>query len=186
MNPSTEDLLKAVDEAPAETVILLPNNSNVILTANQVAGLTTRSVGVVPTRSVPQALVALASFNPAEPLAGNLENMNASLSNVTSVEITRAVRDVELNGVWVGNGQVIGLVDDELVAAGDDIASVAAKMFEAMGAGAVELVTVFSGADATAGDVDAMRHAVAEAFADAGAEFHDGGQPHYLFVISLE
>jgi len=186
MNPSTEDLLKAVDQQPTGEVIILPNNKNIIMAANQVAELTDRTVRVVPTISVPQALAALATFNPAEPLDDNVESMTAALEGVVSLELTKAVRDVELDGVQVANGQVIGLVDDRLVAAGDDIATVARALFAGIDAEAAELVTIFSGADATDDDVAAMEAAVAASFPGAESEFQDGGQPHYLFVISVE
>ena len=186
MNPSTEDLLAAIERAPTDEVILLPNNKNIILTANQVAGLSQRSVRVVPTASVPQALAALSSFNPDQSLDANHQAMTSTLSSVISLEITRAVRDVELNGVQIETGQTIGLIDDELVVSGDEIASVAADLFSRIEADEAELVTVFSGNDASESDVTALQVAVAHAFPEAEAEFQHGGQAHYLFVISVE
>ena len=141
---------------------------------------------VVPTISVPQALAALASFNPDAALDANLESMTAALDAVTTIELTRAVRDVELDGIHVGNGQTIGLIDDRLVAAGNDVASVARALFGTVDPDAAELVTVFAGEDATEDDIAAVRGAVESRFPDAEAEYQSGGQPHYLFVISVE
>ncbi len=186
MNPSTEDLLEAVDGAPASQVILLPNNKNIILAANQVATLTDRDVRVVPTISVPQGLAALAAFNSDQSLDVNVTEMTGALSTVTSLELTKAVRDVELNGVQIANGQTIGLIDNELVAAGDDIAAVAAALFARTELESPELVTAFAGADTTDDDVNALRQAVTLAFPETEVEFPDGGQPHYLFVIGVE
>lgn len=186
MNPSTEDLLEAVNGAPAGQVILLPNNRNIILTANQVADLTDRIVRVVPTTSVPQGLAALAAFNADQPLDHNVDSMTGALKTVTSLELTKAVRNVELNGVQIADGQIIGLIDDELVAAGDDLASIAATLFARAELGSPELVTAFAGADATDADLDALRHALRLAFPETEVEFPDGGQPHYLFVIGVE
>lgn len=186
MNPSTEDLLQAVNQAPAHQVILLPNNKNIILAANQVVNLTDRTVRVIPTTSVPQALAALAAFNADQSLESNVRAMTAALSGVTSLELTKAVRDVELNGVRIANGQVIGLIDSELAAAGDDLASVASALFAKAELGSPELVTAFAGESATEADVSTLQQAVTVAFPEAETEFPDGGQPHYLFVISVE
>ncbi|MDQ3656140.1 MAG: DAK2 domain-containing protein [Chloroflexota bacterium] len=186
MNPSTEDLLEAINRIPAGQVILLPNNKNIILAANQVANLTDRTVRVVPTTSVPQGLAALAAFNVDQPLDSNVDSMTGALKTVTSLELTKAVRDVELNGVHIANGQTIGLIDNELAAAGDDLASVATALFARAELGSPELVTAFAGTDATDADISALRHALTLAFPETEAEFPDGGQPHYLFVIGVE
>jgi DAK2 domain fusion protein YloV len=186
MNPSTQDLLDAVNGAPVNDVIVLPNNKNIILAANQLVGLTERNVRIVPTISVPQGLTALASFSPASDLDDNVESMTESLSAVRSLEITRAVRDVELNGFMIANGQLLGLIDDAIEASGDSVETVAAAIFAKADPESAELVTVFSGADATRAEFEAVRGAVESAFPDAEYQFQDGGQPHYLFVISVE
>lgn len=186
MNPSTSDLLEVVKQAPCDNVILLPNNKNIILTANQVAGLTQRSVRVVPAISIPQGLAALASFSPDQSLTANVESMTNALSTVISIEITTAVRDVDLHGVLVACGQTIGLVEDELASCGNDVTTVATALFAGLDAVDPELITVFSGEGAAEADIAAMRRVVADAFPDAESEFQSGGQPHYLFVIGIE
>lgn len=186
MNPSTEDLLKAVNGTGADRVIILPNNPNVIMTANQAAKWTDREVCVAPTRSVPQGLAALAAFQSGETLDRNVELMTGALSHVVTLELTTAMRDVALNGVQIRQGQMIGLLDDELTAAGDDVASVSCDLFARVGLDAPELITVFAGADATGADIAAIRQAANHAFPDAEIDLADGGQPHYRFVIGIE
>ncbi len=186
MNPSTQDLLAAVESAPAGQVLILPNNKNIIMAANQVPGLTERTVRIVPTRSIPQALTALTAFNPHESIDANVEAMTGALDNVTSVEITRAVRDVELNGVRISAGQVIGLIDNELVASTDSVAATAATLFGLANRDDAELVTVFTGIDATSDDTAAIEAAIIGVWPDVETDLQTGGQPHYLFVISIE
>jgi DAK2 domain fusion protein YloV len=186
MNPSTEELLDAIERSPTSEVILLPNNRNIVLTANKAAEISQRLVRVVPTTSVPQALAALSSFSPERPLDANVAAMLNAVSSVISLELTRAVRDVEINGMRIVKGQMIGLVDDALVASGDDISSVAANLFARVDRHDAELVTVFSGELASAADILALDGAVARAFPDAEADFQAGGQPHHLFVMSVE
>ncbi len=186
MNPSTEDLLKAVDAQPVDKVIVLPNNKNIVLTANQLTNLTRKQVRVVPTASIPQALAALAVFNTAHSIDDNVADMSEALNTIQTVELTHAVRDVELNGVCVSSGQTIGLLDDELIASGNSLRDVAKIAFNRIERDDAELISVFSGKDVTDSDIKAMQAILAEAFPDAEVEVHDGGQPHYLFIIGIE
>ncbi|MBA3337557.1 MAG: DAK2 domain-containing protein [Chloroflexia bacterium] len=186
MNPSTEQLLQAVDSVSATEVILLPNNPNILLTARQVANLTNKRVHVVPTRSVPQGLAALSAFNSAASIDSNVVKMEAALSGVQTIELTRAVRDADLNGVSVRAGQVIGLIDDELVASGDDEVAVACQTLALARMDDAELVTIFTGEGAKSEHADALRAAIEQANPAAHVEIHEGGQPYYRFVIAVE
>lgn len=186
MNPSTEDLLKAVEAQPVDKVIVLPNNKNILLTANQLTGLTDKQVRVVPTRSIPQALAALAVFNADHSIDENVADMSDALNRIQTVELTYAVRDVELNGVCVSSGQTIGLLDDELIASGDSLSDVATIAFGQIDRDDAELISVFSGKDVSEDESEAMRRILTDAFPDAEVEVHDGGQPHYLFIIGIE
>lgn len=187
MNPSTQDLLDAVESTSANEVILLPNNKNIIMAADQVDALTRKAVRVVPTRSIPAALVALTAFNTDQNLADNVREMTRAMEDVLAISITRAVRDVELNGVTVAEGQTIGLVNDELKAAGDNEIDVVMTTFaESSAAGDPDLITVFVGEDVATEDQEAVNAAVAEAWPDAAIEMHHGGQPHYRYIISVE
>ncbi len=186
MNPSTEELLSAVETAPADEVILLPNNPNIVLTANQVPDLSTKKVRVVPSRSVPQGLAALASYNVDGDLDKNVTDMTRALQNVRTVELTCAVRDAIINGVDVGVGQVIGLLDDRLVASGDNPTTVACEALQKVGLDDAELVTIFTGAGAKAEGTDGLRQTIEANYPNIAVEVYEGGQPHYHYVIAIE
>lgn len=186
MNPSTEDLLKAVEAQSVDEVIILPNNKNIVLTANQVTGLTKKHVRVVPTTSIPEALAALAVFNTDHSIDQNVSAMSRAIGTIQTVELTHAVRDVELNGLCVSAGQTIGLLDGALIAAGNSLAAVAAMAVERIDRDDAELISVFTGKSASDDDIGAIRRVLTDAFPDAEVEVHDGGQPHYLFIIGIE
>lgn len=186
MNPSTEELLSAVEAAPADEVILLPNNPNILLTANQVPDLSTKQVRVVPSRSVPQGLAALAAYTVDGDLEKNVAEMTKSLCNVRTVELTCAVRDAMINGVEVAEGQVIGLLDDHLVASGHSETAVACKVLQEANIEEAELVTIFTGEGARAAKTAEIQAAIQETYPDAEVEIYDGGQPHYHYVIAIE
>ncbi|MBA2276955.1 MAG: DAK2 domain-containing protein, partial [Chloroflexia bacterium] len=186
MNPSTEELLRAVEDCASDEVILLPNNKNILLAANQVPGLTDRQVRIVPTTSLPQALAALAALNTDAGLEANVRAMTAAGACVRTVELTRAVRDVEIGGIQVARGQVIGLVDDELAAAGDDELTVARETLTKADAIKAELVTIFAGEGVTDEDVERVAAMARAMSSDAEVEVHPGGQPHYRFIIAVE
>ena len=186
MNPSIEEILAYVNAAPSDDVILLPNNPNIILTANQVPELTAKRVRVVPSRSIPQGLAALAAFNADADLDANAASMTAALVSVRTVEVTRAVRDATINGVVVRSGQVIGLVDDVLVAADDCDEPVCVAAMALAGAADAELVTVFVGEETDPNQTATLREALAVAYPSLQIEVYDGGQPHYRFIIAVE
>jgi DAK2 domain fusion protein YloV len=186
MNPSTQELLAAVEESPASTIILLPNNKNILMAANQVPDLTEKDVRIVPTRSIPAALSALTVFNTDRSVDENVRDMTEAMSEPRAIAITRAVRDVELNGVTVATGQAIGLIDDDLATAGDDDLDVALRTFEASGVDDPELLTIFVGEHVETDEADALEAALADAWPEAEIEMHNGGQPHYRYIIAAE
>lgn len=186
MNPSTEEMLAAVKEADADDVLLLPNNKNILLAAQQVPLLTDKQVRIVPTRSIAQGLASLAAYNDEASLDANLEAMTGAAQQVTTIELTRAVRDVVLQGVDVRSGQMIGLLDEELVAAGDDERDVLRQTVGHGDVSRAELVTVFRGEGVGDEETEGVRAVLAELMPDAEVEFHPGDQPHYRFIISVE
>lgn len=186
MNPSTQELLQAVESASAADVILLPNNKNIIMAANQVDELTEKTVRVIPTRSIPAALAALTAFNFDHPLDHNITHMEKAANDVAAISITSAVRNVELNGVDVREGQTIGLINDDLVAAGDDELEVIIETLSASEMTDPELLTVFVGEHVAARESDDVHQRLSCAWPDAEIELHDGGQPHYRYIISAE
>ena len=186
MNPSTEELLRAVEDCGADEVILLPNNKNILMAAHQVPELTDKRVQIVPTRSVPQALAALTVVNSESDLDSNAQAMTAATEGVRTVEITRAVRDVELGGIRVAHGQVIGLIDDELAVAGDDELAVARETLRRADAAEAELVTIFPGEGVTDAEAEELAATARDLSPDAEVEIHAGGQPHYRYIIAVE
>jgi DAK2 domain fusion protein YloV len=186
MNPSTQELLDAINQAPTETVIVLPNNGNVVLTARQAAEMATKQVRVVPTKSIPQGIAALSAFTFAADLDRNADAMTGAASGTHTGEVTRAVRDATIGGVAVTSGQVIGLLDDVLTVSGSDSATVTLDLLRAMDAEHAELVTLYTGADVTQEEAEALSANVEEQFANIAVEIVRGGQPHYDYILSVE
>ncbi|MHB8718040.1 MAG: DAK2 domain-containing protein [Candidatus Dormibacteria bacterium] len=186
MNPSIEDLLTAVRAVNADSVVLLPNNGNVILTAQHVDALAEDcTVRVVPTRNLPQGVCALLALEPDASLEENTARMERAIEHVHAIEITRAVRDSVANGLVIREGDVLGILDDEIVRTGSDDAEVIAAVMRSVG-DPPELATVYRGSDvddAAAGEVVARLRAD---FPDVEFELHEGGQEHYSYVVSLE
>jgi DAK2 domain fusion protein YloV len=186
MNPSTEDLLRAVEACPSDNVILLPNNSNIILSARQVADLTTKHVRVIPTDSMPQGVAALLAFNHQADFETNALTMERALNNVATGEITRAVRAVSMDGVAVNEGDVIGLADGKLSAAGQNLEQVAHDLLTKMDAANHEIITIYAGQDVTDADAEAMASRVRAWFSGPEIEAQRGDQPFYDYIIAVE
>jgi len=184
MNPSTAELVAAVDETDAVEAILLPNNSNVILSAEQAAGLATKSVVVVPTDSIPAGLAALVSFLPERSAADNAREMSEVLEGVVTGEVTIASRDADLNGVAVRKGRWLGLAGGEAVAVGDEFEDVAAKVTESLLAEPRMMLTLLAGADAP--DLDGLLNRIREGHPALELDVQTGGQPHYPLLLSAE
>lgn len=186
MNPSTMQILDAVRQIPVDNVIILPNNKNIIMAAKQISALTDKSVRVIPTNSVPQGLAALARFSREASLDSNADRMSAALGDVHSIEITRAVRDVHLNGISVAAGDLLSLVDGDLIAAGTDFDDIVARSLTALARTGPELLTIFTGDEATPDATAAIERHISETFPDAEIEIVDGDQPHYPYLIAAE
>ncbi len=186
MNPSTEELLRAVEALPGNDVILLPNNGNVILTAQQVVGLTEKRVAVVPTRSVPQGIAALTALNFDDDLDENVAAMTEASSGIRSAEVTRAVRSATIDGVSVTDGQVIGLVDGKLVCSGESVEAILLDLLERTNAASAELITLYRGEGVDEVSGQTMVESLQAHYPDAAIELIDGGQPHYDYLMSVE
>jgi len=187
MNPSVKEILAAVDAVEPDKVILLPNNKNIILTASQIKELTKKSVEVIPSRTMPQGITALMIFNYESTLEENIQSMSEAIKSVKTVEVTTAARSTQIHGLKVKQGQAIGIIDDtELVAAGDDVKDVLLRSLDIGGIGAVEMVTLFYGADLKAGQAEEVVNGLKEKYPGKQIELVSGGQPHYFYVVSLE
>jgi DAK2 domain fusion protein YloV len=186
MNPSTEDILKQIESVPQDDVIVLPNNGNIILSARQSASLTKKHVVVVPTDTVPQGMAALIALNFEASLEDNLAAMEDAAHHVQTGELTRAVRDAKVGGMEVKAGEVIGLLNNTLVATGTDLDSVAWDLLERMGASERELITIYWGGDLSEHDARSFSSKVQERYSKAGVELVHGGQPFYDYILSAE
>ena len=186
MNPSTQDMLIAIESVPYDEVILLPNNGNVILAAKQVPGLTKKKLHVLETHSVPQGVAAVVAFRGDRSGAENLAAMKAEADRVQTIEVTHAVRDTRSNGLKVKKGDVIGLINDKLEFAGSDYGEVVNKALSKLGPDAYELVTVYRGKDATDAELAKLESAIRATYPGLAVEVQMGGQQHYPFILSVE
>ena len=186
MNPSTGDLVAAVDGLPYDEVILLPNNKNVVLAAQEVDKLAQKKVHLVETHTMPQGIAAVIAFNADKPAAANAQLMERAAQQVQTIEVTRAVRDSRSNGRRVKKGDVIAMVNDRLDTAGSDYAVVVADALQNLGPDKYELVTVYRGAEAGDAEVDALSASLHERFPTLEVEVQAGGQDHYPFIVSVE
>lgn len=186
MNPSTQDMLAAVERVPYDEVVLLPNNKNVVLAASQVKQVTRKTVHVLETRTVPQGVAALVAFHPERDLAQNLAAMREAAARVLTIEVTHAVRDTRSNGVKVKKGDVIALIDDRLEQAGKDYGSVVKRVLDGIDVANYELVTIYRGLGATDSDAERLTRSIREGFPGLEVEVQTGGQEHYPFILSVE
>ena len=186
LNPSTQDMLRAVDAVPYEAVILLPNNANVILAAKQVDGLTAKKVHLVETHSIPQGVAALVAFNPDRDADQNAEAMKTEAERVQTIEVTHAVRDTRSNGLRVKKGDVIGLINEKLEFAGSDYSEVVNKALGKLGPDGYELVTVYRGEGASDEELASLESSIRDSYPALEVEVQQGGQQHYPFILSVE
>jgi dihydroxyacetone kinase-like predicted kinase len=186
MNPSTEDLLQAIERLPQHEVIVLPNNSNILMAARQAAEMSAKQVRVLPSKTLPQGIAARLSFNYQANLEENLRAMTDALGRVRTAEITTAVRDALADGVQVRAGQTIGLLDGDLVTAGDDREQVIDDLLLRMGLDEREIVTIYFGQAVDGDDAEALAARIGERYTDVEVEVQDGGQPLYDYIISAE
>jgi len=210
MNPSIQELWDAVDALPTKDVVILPNNKNVILTAQQVPDLTTKNVHVIASRTIPQGISAMLSIRHDVDLATNLESMTEALGLVQTVELARAVRSVHIGELDVKEGQILGILNDEVTASGDDEVTVALEVFGELGIEDYEVLSVYYGSDVSLDQARQFAEAVgselkaaydtpvaiflpneersrtALPFGTLRVELHSGGQPHYFYIMSVE
>jgi len=186
MNPSTEDLLAAIARLPQQDVIVLPNNSNVIMAARQAADLSDKRVDVLPTRTAPQGLAALLGFSYQATTANNLRAMAAAMQQIQTAEVTTAVRDAEVDRIRVRSGQAIGLLDGDVVTASDDRHAVIDDLLKRMDLDQREIVTIYYGGATSLADAQALSQHIQERYQGLEVEVQDGGQPLYDYIISAE
>jgi len=186
MNPSTEDLYKAVMKVPAKQVIILPNNGNIVMTAGQVSELTDIPLAVVPSKSIPQGIAALMAFAPEETLVHNQEAMTRALSTVVTGEVTFAVRASSINGLEIQEGDIIGLKDGDIVCKGKDASAVLLDLLANCVEAEDSFITIYYGHDINEKEAEGVLEKVQSLFPDAEVELYYGGQPLYYYLFSVE
>ncbi len=188
MNPSAEDLLTAINTSGAEEIVLLPNNSNIILTAGQAQKLTDKPVAVVPSKFVTQGVAAMLAFNPEADAAANMQEMSQTIGEVLSGELTYAVRPAKYNGFDIQEGDILGLQDGKIVVCGADmdqtLLDLLAKMTET--APDASLISLFYGCEVDEAVAEQMKEKIAAAYPQHDVEMNQGGQPLYYYLVSLE
>ncbi|SDY92405.1 DAK2 domain-containing protein [Tindallia californiensis] len=186
MNPSTEDFLNAIEKIDAEHIFIMPNNSNIIMAANQAKGISGKSITVIPTKTIPQGISAILAFNPDIKPTENESAMNQAIREVKTGQVTYAVRDTSFNGMTISKNEIIGLSDKEIRSAGKNLNEVSAKLIEKMIATQDEIMTIYYGEDTTLEEAKDLQKQMNLKYKDVEVEVYEGGQPLYYYIISLE
>ncbi|SKB64387.1 hypothetical protein SAMN06296386_103130 [Lachnospiraceae bacterium] len=187
MNPSTEDILDAVEKVNADTIFVLPNNKNIILAASQAADLSEdKKVIVIPSKSIPQGITAMINFIPDHSAEENRQEMTDALQTVKTGEVTYAVRDTEIDGHTIHSGDIMGIGDHAILAVGQEINNTVKEMVEAMVDEDSELITLYYGDQVTEEKAEVLAGLLGEAYPDVEIEVQEGGQPIYYYIVSVE
>ena len=187
MNPSTEDMLNAIDKVNADTIFILPNNKNIILAANQAQSLVKdKKIVVIPTKTVPQGITAVINYAPGLSAEENEETMVSEMKAVATGQVTYAVRDTNIDGQEIRQGDFMGLGDHGILSVGTAISSVALNMVGAMMTEGKELISIYYGEEIAEEDAGKLREQIGERYPDCDIELQYGGQPIYYYIISAE
>ena len=187
MNPSTEDMLQAIEKVNADNIFILPNNKNIILAANQAQTLVEdKNIVVIPTKTVPQGITAVINYVPDLPIEENTETMTEEIKNVHTGQVTYAVRDTTIDDKEIKQGDYMGIGDDGILSVGSDMKDVTLKMIDEMMSDDMELISIYYGADVTKEDAEGIRNEVGKKYGSCDIELQYGGQPIYYYIVSVE
>jgi len=187
MNPSTEDMLNAIEHVNAKTVFILPNNKNIIMAANQAVDLVEdKQIIVIPTKTIPQGITALVNYIPDHSAEENKEQMMAEMENVKTGQVTYAVRDTEIDGKTIKQNDFMGIGDKSILSVGTDLKATTLEMVDAMVDEDSAIVSIYFGSDSDEDSANELAAAIEEKYPDVEVEVNDGGQPIYYYVISVE
>jgi DAK2 domain fusion protein YloV len=187
MNPSTEDMLNAIEHVNAKTVFILPNNKNIIMAANQAVDLVEdKQIIVIPTKTIPQGITALVNYIPDHSAEENKEHMMAEIENVKTGQVTYAVRDTEIDGKTIKQNDFMGIGDKSILSVGTDLKATTLEMVDAMVDEDSAIVSIYFGSDSDEDSANELAAAIEEKYTDVEVEVNDGGQPIYYYVISVE
>lgn len=187
MNPSTEDMLNAIEHVNAKTVFILPNNKNIIMAANQAVDLVEdKQIIVIPTKTIPQGITALVNYIPDHSAEENKEQMMAEIENVKTGQVTYAVRDTEIDGKTIKQNDFMGIGDKSILSVGTNLRATTLEMVDAMVDEDSAIVSIYFGSDSDEDSANELAAAIEEKYPDVEVEVNDGGQPIYYYVISVE
>ena len=187
MNPSTDDMLKAIDSVNADHIFILPNNKNIVMAANQAASLVEdKDIIVIPTKTIPQGITALVNFIPDYSAEENKDTMMAEIENVKTGQVTYAVRDTEIDGKTIKQDDYMGIGDKSILAVGKDLKETTLSMVDERVDEDSAIVSIYFGSDATEDDASEIASAIEEKYPDVEVEINNGGQPIYYYIISVE
>ena len=187
MNPSTEDMLNAIDKVNADTIFILPNNKNIVLAANQAASLTEgKNVVVIPTKTVPQGITSIINFVPDASVEENVAAMNEAIALVRTGQVTYAVRDTVIDDKEIKQGDYMGIGDSGILSVGEDLKNVTISMIDEMVDDEISLVSIYYGSDVSEEEANAISEEILKKHSDIDVEVQSGGQPIYYYVVSAE
>lgn len=186
MNPSTEDILQAIEKVNAEHIFVLPNNKNIIMAANQAAELAETDVIVIPTRTIPQGIVSLINFIPERSVKENTDAMTAELDSVKTGQVTFAVRDTEIDGKQIKQDDYMGIGDRAILSVGSDLKETTLELVDELVDEESSIISIYYGADTTGEDADELSRMLEEKYPDIEVEVNNGGQPVYYYILSVE
>ncbi|MGY3713958.1 DAK2 domain-containing protein [Sutcliffiella cohnii] len=186
MNPSTEDIVKAIEQVNAENVIILPNNSNIIMAANQAADVVGENVAVIPSKTVPQGMAAILAFNPTGDLKANEQTMTASLQMVKTGQVTYAVRDTSIDGIEIQKDDYMGIAESKIVTTSKNKVEAAQQLLQTLLDDDSEILTIIYGEDVSEEEAEKLSEQVEEQYPDVEVEIHNGKQPLYSYIFSVE
>lgn len=186
MNPSTQDILNAISKLNAEHIFILPNNKNIIMSANQAAEISDKDIRVIPTTTIPQGITCLTMFNPEAEVEENVENLKEAIEMVKTGSITYAVRDTEVDGIKIEEGNILGLIEGKIKKVGTSYCDVAEEVLSEMIDEDSELITIFYGADVSEKEAENFAKKIEDKYEDLDVQCYRGAQPLYYFLISVE
>lgn len=186
MNPSTKDIFNSIEKSSAQNVIILPNNKNIIMAAEQVQKLTSKNIRVVPTTTMPQGVAALLSFDYDADFESNYQLMTDAINSIKTVELTRAVRSTKINGFNIKRKQVISILDGEIAAVSDTFVDGLKQTLKGCDLDNAEVITLYYGKDSSEDDAQSISNTISAKYPDLQVEVVKGGQPHYNYILSIE
>ena len=187
MNPSTDDMLTAIDQVNADHIFILPNNKNIILAANQAQSLTKdKDIIVIPTKTVPQGITAVISYMPEADVDASMEAMQEAIKNVKTGQVTYAVRDTHIDDKEIHEGDIMGIGDSGILSVGQSVEDTAKEMLAQLVDEDSELISLYYGQDVLDEDAERFAGELSELYPDIDVDVHMGGQPIYYYVLSVE